>query len=204
MPPSLEKPRGHGRLLMTLPSLVVLSLAALLCGLPPAAAQDYPARPIRVITVTSAGGTSDIFMRVLADEMHKRLGQPIVIENRPGGAFNIGAGMRGSRARRLHGLHPSGRARSHSINFCSSRSLRSGRVRAGYAVVHHPQMLVVSKELNVETMHSLAALSKAKPGTLNYATGAVPSGVFLERMNCEAGRHRAGSVPRRWRAVTRC
>ncbi len=72
-------------------SLAVLSLAALLCGLPPAAAQDYPARPIRVITVTSAGGTSDIFMRALADEMHKGLGQPIVIENRPGGAFNIGA-----------------------------------------------------------------------------------------------------------------
>ena len=67
MPPSLEKPRGHGRLLVrsrvALASLVVLSLAALLCGLPPAAAQDYPARPIRVITVTSAGGTSDIFMR---------------------------------------------------------------------------------------------------------------------------------------------
>ena len=57
----------------------------------PAHAQDYPSRPIRVIAVTSAGGTSDIFMRALADEMHKGLGQPIVIENRPGGAFNIGA-----------------------------------------------------------------------------------------------------------------
>src|SRR5882724_558706 len=110
MLPSLEKSRGHGLLLLrsrlALASVVVLSLAALslaalslaalsfaalLCGLPPAAAQDYPARPIRVITVTSAGGTSDIFMRALADEMHKGLGQPIVIENRPGGAFNIGA-----------------------------------------------------------------------------------------------------------------
>src|SRR5207248_10338183 len=54
-------------------------------------AQNDPSRPIRVITVTSAGGTSDIFMRALADELHKGLGQPIVIENRPGGAFNIGA-----------------------------------------------------------------------------------------------------------------
>ena len=44
-----------------------------------------------MIAVTSAGGTSDIFMRALADELHKGLGQPIVIENRPGGAFNIGA-----------------------------------------------------------------------------------------------------------------
>src|SRR5436189_6225036 len=66
-------------------------VAASLSALPPAAAQDYPARPIRVITVTSAGGTSDVFMRALAEELHKGLGQPIVIENRPGGAFNIGA-----------------------------------------------------------------------------------------------------------------
>ena len=57
---------------------------------PAATAQDYPTRPIKVIATSSAGGTSDIFMRALGDEMQKRLGQPIVIENRPGGAFNIG------------------------------------------------------------------------------------------------------------------
>src|SRR5439155_10441545 len=95
MLPSLEKPRGHERLLVkslvALASFVIPSLAALLYGPSRAHAQDYPSRPIRVITVTSAGGTSDIFMRALADEMHKGLGQPIVIENRPGGAFNIGA-----------------------------------------------------------------------------------------------------------------
>src|SRR3954468_20001142 len=59
-----------------------------LCGF--AFAQDYPARPIRVIATSSAGGTSDIFMRALGDELQKRLGQPFVIESRPGGAFNIG------------------------------------------------------------------------------------------------------------------
>src|SRR6267154_4010649 len=75
-----------------------VAVAAALCfggsvclGLSCASAQDYPTRPIKVIAVTSAGGTSDIFMRALGDELHKGLGQPIVIENRPGGAFNIGA-----------------------------------------------------------------------------------------------------------------
>ena len=58
---------------------------------PRALAQDYPTRPIRVIATSSAGGTSDIFMRALADELHKSLGQPFIVENRPGGAFNIGA-----------------------------------------------------------------------------------------------------------------
>jgi tripartite-type tricarboxylate transporter receptor subunit TctC len=72
-------------------------LCALLVALisPPlhsrALAQDYPTRPIRVIATSSAGGTSDIFMRALADELNKRFGQPVIVENRPGGAFNIGA-----------------------------------------------------------------------------------------------------------------
>src|SRR5262245_48090208 len=71
--------------------LLCLLLAVLAVSAVPAAAQDYPTRPVRVIATSSAGGTSDIFMRALADELHKSLGQPFIIENRPGGAFNIGA-----------------------------------------------------------------------------------------------------------------
>ena len=55
----------------------------------PVSAQDYPNKPIHVLTTSSAGGISDIFMRVLGEELHKSLGQPIIIENRPGGAGNI-------------------------------------------------------------------------------------------------------------------
>ena len=68
-----------------------LAALALVAPASDALAQDYPARPVRVIATSSAGGTSDIFMRALADELHKAMGQPFVIENRPGGAFNIGA-----------------------------------------------------------------------------------------------------------------
>ena len=57
----------------------------------PARADDYPNRPIHVLTTSSAGGISDIFMRVLGEELHKKLGQPLIIENKPGGAGNIGA-----------------------------------------------------------------------------------------------------------------
>jgi tripartite-type tricarboxylate transporter receptor subunit TctC len=56
-----------------------------------AAADEWPTRPIRVFTTSSAGGISDIFMRVLGEEMRPRLGQPLIIENRPGGAGNIAA-----------------------------------------------------------------------------------------------------------------
>ena len=55
-----------------------------------ALAQEYPSRPIRAIATTSAGGLSDIFMRALAEELQKRLGQPVIVENRPGGANNVG------------------------------------------------------------------------------------------------------------------
>ena len=55
----------------------------------PPRAQAYPSKPIRVITANSAGGTSDIFVRALGDELQKRLGQPIIVENRSGGGMNI-------------------------------------------------------------------------------------------------------------------
>ena len=164
------------------------SLAAVLCGVSPAGAQDYPARPIRVITVTSAGGTSDIFMRALADELHKGLGQPIVIENRPGGAFNIGA-------RACAEAAPDGYTicilpgEPIAFNQFLFKSLAYDPaafepVTQLFTIV---QALVVSKALGVSTLPDLIALSKAKPGTLSYSTGSVPFGVFFDRIKREAG-----------------
>ena len=80
----------------SLQSLFVGCVGLALVG-PPVAAQDYPARPMRVITATSAGGTSDIFMRVVGEEIQKRWGQPLIIENCPGG------GMTNRRARLRRG-----------------------------------------------------------------------------------------------------
>jgi tripartite-type tricarboxylate transporter receptor subunit TctC len=56
-----------------------------------ARAQDYPSRPVKAIVAVGAGGTGDIFKRVLGEELYRRWGQPVVVENRPGGASNIGA-----------------------------------------------------------------------------------------------------------------
>ena len=53
--------------------------------------RTYPNKPVRVIASSSAGGISDIFIRIVGDELHKNWGQPLVVENRPGGQFNIGA-----------------------------------------------------------------------------------------------------------------
>jgi tripartite-type tricarboxylate transporter receptor subunit TctC len=68
--------------------LPVLALTALA---EPAAAQDYPTRPVRAIVAVGAGGTGDVVTRVLGEELYRRWGQPVVVENRAGGASNIGA-----------------------------------------------------------------------------------------------------------------
>jgi tripartite-type tricarboxylate transporter receptor subunit TctC len=150
--------------------------------------QDYPARPIRVIATSSAGGTSDIFMRALGDEMQKSLGQPIVLENRPGGAFNIGA-------RACAEAAPDG----YTICIIPGEPLVFNQFLFK-ALTFDPtafepitqlflitQVLVVGESLKVKTVADLAALSKAKPGTLSYSTAAVPLGVLLERMKRDFG-----------------
>src|ERR1044071_2600075 len=70
---------------------VAAAVAGLALSAAPAFADDYPNRPIRVLTTSRAGGISDLFMRVLGEELRPRLGQPLIIENRPGGQGNNGA-----------------------------------------------------------------------------------------------------------------
>src|SRR5215510_1528840 len=155
----------------------------------PAIAQDYPARPIRVIATSSAGGTSDIFMRALAEELHKRLGQPVIVENRSGGAFNIGA-------RACAEALPDG----YTLCIIPGEPLVFNQFlfktlafdpENGFEPITQlffiTQALVVSAALDVKTLPELIALSKAKPGTLSYSTAAVPLGVFIERLKKDAG-----------------
>ena len=69
--------------------VLTLLAAAGLQSVSPSAAQDYPTRPIRAITNVSSGGTADIFIRVLGEELHRRWGQPLIVDPRPGGGFII-------------------------------------------------------------------------------------------------------------------
>jgi tripartite-type tricarboxylate transporter receptor subunit TctC len=167
----------------------LLAALAVLSVPPTAVAQDYPARPVRVIATSSAGGTSDIFMRALAEELHKRLGQPFIVENRPGGAFNIGA-------RACAEAAPDG----YTLCIIPGEPLVFNQFlykslgfdpENGFEPITQlffiTQVLVVSGALNVRTLPELVALSKAKPGTLSYSTAAVPLGVFIERWKKETG-----------------
>jgi tripartite-type tricarboxylate transporter receptor subunit TctC len=164
-------------------------ILALLAVAGPALAQDYPTRPIRALTTTSAGGISDIFMRALGDELLKRWGQPIVVENRPGGMQNLGA-------RACSEAPPDGyticilNAEPIAYNQFLLKNMPFDPEKGLQPVTnlyHLIQTLVVNAQLNVKTIDQLIALSKAKPGTLNYVTASVPLALYMETLKKEQG-----------------
>ena len=167
-------------------ALLILALAA---AADPAFAQDYPTRPIKALTTTSAGGISDVFMRALGDELLKRWGQPIVVENRPGGMQNVGA-------RACTEAPPDGyticilNAEPIAYNQFLLKSMPFDPEKGLQPVTnlyHLIQTLVVNSQLGVKTIDELIALSKAKPGTLNYLTASVPLALYMETLRTEKG-----------------
>src|SRR5690349_1484986 len=167
----------------------VIVLAAIVAFATAAHAQGYPTKPIRIITANSAGGTSDIFSRALGEEMQKRLGEPIVIENRSGGGMNI-----------------AGRACAESPNDGYTICILPNEVltlnQFTYkSIPYNPekdfdpitncfintQVLVVSSALGVNTLDELAALSTAKPGTLSYSVLAIPMQITFENWKKKTG-----------------
>jgi tripartite-type tricarboxylate transporter receptor subunit TctC len=167
----------------------ILLTVALMAVAGAALAQDYPTRPIRALTTTSAGGISDIFMRALGDELLKRWGQPIVVENRPGGMQNLGA-------RACTEAPPDGyticilNAEPIAYNQFLLKNMPFDPEKGLQPVTnlyHLIQTLVVNSQLNVKTIDDLIALSKAKPGTLNYVTASVPLALYMETLKKEKG-----------------
>jgi tripartite-type tricarboxylate transporter receptor subunit TctC len=138
-----------------------------------AAAQSYPTRPIRLIVPFVAGGPPDVIARVVADSMSPRLGQTVVVENRPGAGATIGT-------RSVAGADPDG----YSLLFASTTSLsiapalfknvdydpiKSFTPVAGVSI--GPMVVVVHPSVPAKTVQELVAHAKANPGKLNYGAG---------------------------------
>jgi tripartite-type tricarboxylate transporter receptor subunit TctC len=165
-------------------------LAGAVCELPGAAtAQDYPTKPIRVIASSAAGGISDIFMRTVGEELTRRWGQPIVIENRAGGGMNIGG-------RACAEAPPDGSTiciMSNEVVTYNQYLYKNVGFDAEKSIApvtnlfFLTQMLVVNSSLKVKSLAELAALSKAKPGTLSYSAPAAPLALFVDNFNKETG-----------------
>jgi tripartite-type tricarboxylate transporter receptor subunit TctC len=152
-----------------------------------ASAQDR-AKPIRVILATGVGGTADVFMRVIGEEYHRRFGRPFVIENRAGGNMNIGgracaeAPSDGSTICNLPNA-----ALTYNQFLFKKLPYDPERFEPITNPFFNTQLMVVSTALGVNTLDELAALSKAKPGTMSYTVPSDPLSVFMDRWKAMTG-----------------
>ena len=163
--------------------------ALIVAAATPATAQDWPTRPVKAITTTSAGGLSDIFMRALGEELRQKWGQPLIIENRPGGSMNLGT-------RACADSAPDGyticitnadamlynQFLFKKLPFDPETSLQP--ITNAFHLIH---MLVVNSSLGVKTVDELVALSKAKAGTLSYLAPGAPLVLYMETLKKEKG-----------------
>lgn len=132
-----------------------------------AAQQDYPSRPVRVVIGFAAGGATDIMARLLCAKLSERLGQPFVIENRPGAGTLIAAEMV-ARAP----------ADGYTLMYCSSSTIVTPLINRGatldpvrdFAAISlaqsSPMMLVANNDFPARTLPEIAALAKWEPGRI--------------------------------------
>lgn len=150
-------------------------------------AQPYPSRPVKIIIDVGIGGTYDIFARALAEELHKKMGQPFIVEPR-GGA----GGMIGTRA--CAEAAPDGYticvlSNSFVVNEFLYKSAPYSRtaITPIMNLFYNTQVIVVNAGLGVRTLDELVALAKAKPGTLNFVVPGVFQRAFFDKLNKKHG-----------------
>jgi len=138
----------------------------------PAAAQAYPDRPIRLVVPYAPGGGTDLTSRLIALRLTESFKQQVIVDNRAGGASNIGAEIVARSAPDGYTLMMAGI--SFSINTSIFPKLGYDPIRdfdPVSLVATVPLIVVVHPSVPVGSIKELIALAKAKPGTLNYASG---------------------------------
>jgi tripartite-type tricarboxylate transporter receptor subunit TctC len=141
-----------------------------------ARAQAYPTRPVRILVATAAGGTTDIVARLLAQRVSDKLGQPFVVENRPGGGTNIGTEMAvrappdGYTLLMANSSAVVNQALHKSLPFTFSTDLVPVAM-----VMRSPLLMLVNPALPVKTGVEFIGYAKANPGKVNMGSGGVAS-----------------------------
>jgi tripartite-type tricarboxylate transporter receptor subunit TctC len=140
-------------------------------------AQPYPARTSRIVVGFTAGGPSDIVARMMAQQLTERLGQPVVVENRPGATGTIGAELVAKAPADGYTMYLASQT-THAVAPYMYAKIGYDPLKdfATVArVVHNPLLMVVNPSLPVKSIKDLIALAKARPGELNFATGGIGS-----------------------------
>jgi tripartite-type tricarboxylate transporter receptor subunit TctC len=167
------------------------SIAAALAGLSmlaaaPAMAQEWPkAKPIRLVLPVNAGGTTDALARITADFLQKRIGQAVVVENRPGASATIAADY-------VYKSPPDG----YTLEFSANELETVGALRKNLPfqidkftyiirMFESQPLLVGSPTLQAKTTQELVAMMKASPGRVRYGTAGVGGVIHLSIVQLE-------------------
>lgn len=136
----------------------------------PAQAQWNPDRPLRLVVPFAPGGSTDVTARLVAEAIAPRLGQPVVVENRPGAGGNIGSEAVARSAPDGHTL-VMGTSSTHATNAALYRSLPYQPLR-DFAPVGQvafiPNLLVLHPDVPARDLAALLALGRSRPGSLNF------------------------------------
>src|SRR5947208_3639985 len=177
---------------------VVVSMLAIISEYSSAASpQPFPARPVRFILGYPPGGSSDAVARVLAASVGGRLGQNIVIDNRPGAGGNIAAEIAARSAPDGYtwflgnnGILATNQALYERLPFDTLKDFAPVVL-----VASQPSVLVVHPALPVNSVRDLIALAKSKPGQLNYASinSALSADDVKERLSAQGAETQGGT-----------
>ncbi len=172
--------------------IAALGMASLALGLVSvdASAQSWPDKPVHIIVPLTAGSATDVMARTVARKLSEQLGQPFIVENKPGAAGTIGVGT-------VARAKPDGytllvQSSSYTITPITYPNTPYDTLRdlAGVTpLAVLPQALVVSPAKGIGTMQELIAAAKARPGTLNYGSAGVGT---ANQLNAERFRVGAG------------
>jgi tripartite-type tricarboxylate transporter receptor subunit TctC len=162
-------------------ALIVAIAATLGAIATQAMAAGYPSRPVTLIVAFTPGGPSDVLARIVGRQMEKVLGQPFVIDNRPGGAGNIAAETAAHAApdgytllMGNNGLLATNQSLFKKLNFDGARDFAPISL-----IGSQPNVLVVNPDFPAATMAELIAYAKTNPGKLNYASSGFGTAAHL-------------------------
>jgi len=164
------------RLIFT--SAIVLAALGLNAG--PAAAQAYPTKPIRVLVPFAAGGAVDVLARLVTAKVSEAVGQPVIVENRPGAAGNVAADAVAKSP--ADGYTILQNTNGQAISPALYRALPFDAVKDFIPVtqlVSSQLLLVATPSLAASNARELIALAKAKPDTLNYGMTGIGNPLHL-------------------------
>jgi tripartite-type tricarboxylate transporter receptor subunit TctC len=151
--------------------LVAAMVAPLVVITMPALAEQYPAHPVKIIVPFAAGGPADVYARFLAQRLEGALGQPFVVDDRPGAGSVMGTDVAAKSAPDGYTLLLMSNAQTVNESLVPNKPYALLRDFVPVAPVNYSDLvLVVHPAVAANSLPELIALAKAKPGKLNYAS----------------------------------